>query len=358
MKKKILYFAAIILITNSIVVYVGYSAIFPFKYTTAPVNQSWTIHLTKTVQGISLVQNNMILAVMASSVEAINVETGKSIWIFHLSSSSLPYPAFVKNNTAFLITENSLVALNTQDGKLLWQQSCECLYSKILDVSDEYILVNSQSYRLYAYGAETGAQLWFLPVGRGFVDAHIDGDLIYKIDDELEAVGAKTGKLLWSHPLDIKGNTSFSDGKLFYEGGNLYLSDDTYVVAFDVNKRVEIWRKNLNTQYAINFFVNGKSLYVSDPSHIFSFSIDNGNMAWVADFSESTNVMMAKNKLYALGDFSRTISEFDISSGKRKNDIQVDLPQLLRTEMKDMIVAENFLLFSKGKSIYAYTFVH
>ena len=354
--KRILYLLVEIFIISILVVYLGYLSIFPFAYGDIPINRIWSSQLRKTVQDISLAQNGSVIAVMTNSVASINVNTGEIIWTTQLPSTSNPYPALVENNVAFLLTNDSILALDTHDGAVLWQQPCDCYHAKILDVSTKYFLVNYPSSSLNAYDSTSGKLLWSLPAGRGFVDAYIEGNVIYEVDKRIKAIDAQTGTVMWEVRLDLKGNSSFSNGTLFYEGGDPFNLNAAYIVAFDVNQHKEFWRTLLDIQGFGHFLVNEDNLFVSDQSHIYALSVPSGDLIWIALSSSSTNMAVIDDNLFVLENFTRTISVFNVPSGTSRDILQTDLPQPLRTERQDMLTTEDLLLFSRGNMVYAYTY--
>jgi outer membrane protein assembly factor BamB len=354
--KKILYLLAVIFIITTLVVYLGYLSVFPFAYGDIPINRIWSSQLKKTIQDISLARNGSVIAIMTDSAASINVNTGEIIWTTQLPSISNPYPTLVENDVAFLLTNDSLLTLDTHDGAVLWQQPCDCYYAKILDVSGKYILVNYPSSSLNAYDSTSGKLLWSLPAGRGFVDAYIDDNVIYEVDKGIKAIDAPTGKVIREVRLELKGNSFFSNGKLFYEGGNAFNRNNTYIAAFDVYQYKELWRTPLDIQGFSHYLINKESLFVSDQNHIYALLVQNGDLIWSAISPDPTNMAVVKNKVFVLGNFNRTISEFDIVSENSRSVIQIDLPQLLRTQRQDMMTTEDILLFSRGNIVYAYAY--
>lgn len=355
-KKKVFYLFAASLLIGVLGTYVGQLTIFPFVYDRTLLTTLWSRQLKRTIQDISVVQNQSIIAVMSDSVASLNLETGKLNWVSQLPSKSLPYPASIGNSTAFILTTDSIMALDIHDGTILWQQPSYSSHAKILGVNDKIIIVNYLSNSIKAYAVASGKLLWSLPISRGYVTAYIQGAVIYEIDSDLKALDMQTGELIWETKIDIRGNSSFSNGILVYEGGSLFASKPVYIVTFDVDKRKELWRTLLDIDGPSRFLVNDEYLFISDHNRIYAMLRSNGSLLWTTVSSSPTNMTMIKKNPLVLDGFERTVSTFDFVTGTKRDLLQVDLPQLLITEKQDLVAVENTIVFSRGKTVYAYSY--
>jgi outer membrane protein assembly factor BamB len=161
----------------------------------------------------------------APMLHAIDGRTGKERWHFErqLITTSLS-PTFIFDGIVYS-SGNPLYALDARTGKQLWEQRLPDgpVYFSDLQLRNGALYVNTDAaiaveggqaipldyFRVFAFDAQTGKQVWESKPGYRFRDAVIDGGksiLVETVVQEkysLQALDAKTGTLRWQIALGV-----------------------------------------------------------------------------------------------------------------------------------------------------------
>jgi outer membrane protein assembly factor BamB len=161
----------------------------------------------------------------APMLHAIDGRTGKERWHFErqLITTSLS-PTFIFDGIVYS-SGNPLYALDARTGKQLWEQRLPDgpVYFDDLQLRNGVVYVNTDAaiaveggqaipldyFRVFAFDAQTGKQLWESKPGYSFRDEVIDGgksilvETVVQKEDSLQALDAKTGTLRWQVSLGV-----------------------------------------------------------------------------------------------------------------------------------------------------------
>ena len=353
--KQYLAWASVIILVLAVGGYITVVSIFPIVGSGFSPHNTWT-QPTKgeNIRCMSVSQDGIILFNTRQALTALKAETGMPLWSVNDLADECPELAL---GDAFItLSEQSLSKIETKTGRTLWQQALYNSSAKIRAVSENYVVVNYASYRIDVYDTESGLLLWTLPAERGYVDVYISGDTVYYVGDEIKAIDGKTGEIVWQQDLDIGGNTLLAENMLFYEGGNLFDDNTVDIVAFDVIKRQEIWRIQIDSGWVEELLINGDHLFLADSYYLYALDKKDGELIWQAKSSSPTNLTVVGNNLVVLEGFTRIVRAFDIQSGALRGEIYVTLPQMLRIkkEERDIGSWNNALLLYNKDTIYAY----
>jgi outer membrane protein assembly factor BamB len=314
-----------------------------------PLDKLWSQKLGNTIDDLSISENGaMVLVRTRDAIYALDKGQGNIIWKYDISPQAYVSPAVSRNSRIFVADSKSLWALDSESGQVIWSQSLPESGGRIVDVSKERVLVNLVGYYVRAYDTQTGSLLWNIGVGRGFVQAYINDNLVYIPDHGIKAVDIESGKTIWTEGTNTISSSSFSDGIIYYKSGN-------EIVAFDVKKRTELWSLDLKLGGSIDLIVNKGFLIIADKNNLFGFDKLDGHLKWrvATDFPQNPSII--DNQIYVLEGFTRKIRVLDIDTGKEVGSLRISFPYLLlAVGRKDMISTSNILLFSRGNEMFAF----
>jgi outer membrane protein assembly factor BamB len=311
----------------------------------------WSTKLSDKVLEISASDSGIIFVRSAYSLNALDVSMGTLLWKFYLGGQVITDPAISADGIVYIADKKYVYALNENHGNVVWQQELtEPDGGSVLDVSDKLILVNQNSYDIRAYDAKTGEFLWTTPTGRGPRQAYIDDNnkIVYILDDGIKAVDIATSKLIW-HAVD--------DGKGFYENGIMYRTSEKGTNAFNVQIQSYQWETQLNISapYMTNFASGKDQFAIADHGHIYVIQKTDGTIIWERNFSEMpANFSVIGDTLFAKDSFNQIIYLFDMKTGHEMGALRISIPSLFAVDSQNITSTDDMLIFSKGKSIYAY----
>ena len=357
MKKSRLRYSALIAVAFCIVAVSGLFflwSMFPFSNGRFPLNERWSRHLGGKISDISVSQEGILLANTIDSIVALEVKDGDILWSEQVHPPLQPFPISIENSTLYAVDNKSIRAFELETGKPLWHQPLLSSHAHILDTSEKYLIVNFLSDSISTYDAQTGSRLWNLPSRRGYVQAFIDENRIYVLGDDIKEVNAETGEILWSESLDIKDEGWYEDGIIYFIGGDPYDINQTYVVAFDVVARKELWRTKLLTQGVNKFLLYRDNLFVLDQENIYALRKLGGGLNWKTGVASPTNPVIVDNKIWVIEGFTRLIRGLDIYSGRIVGSAYISWPRLFLSNSQDLVSYESMLLFSQDSKIFAY----
>jgi len=352
MKQYLVWVSAIILVLV-VVGYITVVSIFPLVRSGFSLSNKWTQPAKgEDIRCMSVSQDGIILFNTRHALNALEAKTGTPLWSNNEMADDCP--GLATSNAFITLSEHSLSSVETKTGKLLWQQALPNSLVELRAASEKYIVLNYQSDRIDVYDIENGLLLWTSPAERGYVDAYINGDIVYYVGDKIKALNGKTGDVIWEQELDITGSTFLSEGMLFYEGGNLFDESTANVVAFDLSKRKEIWRIQMDSRWLEEFLINGNILFLADANYLYALDKQNGRLIWQVKSSSPINLASVDNNIVAVEGFTRIVKAFDQDSGVLRGEIYMALPQMLLVE-KEAISSWNDTLFLHNRdTIYAY----
>jgi outer membrane protein assembly factor BamB len=346
--KQYLVWASVIILVLAVGGYITVLSIFPIVDSGFSLHNTWAQPAKgKGIRCMSVSQDGIILFNTQQALNALQAKTGTVLWSNDDLADGCPELAI---HDAFItLSDHSLARVEAKTGVIQWQQPVENSSVKIQTSSEKYVVLNYASDRIDVYDTESGLLLWTLPAERGYVDIYISGDIVYCVGNEIKAIDGKTGEIVWQQALDIGGNTLLAENMLFYEGDNT--SD---VVAFDVSKRQEIWRIQIDSGWVEELLINGDYLFLADSYYLYALHKQNGELIWQAKSSSPTNLTVAGNNLVVLEGFTRIVKAFDTHSGALKGEIYMSLPQMLLIKNDEISSWNDILFLYKKDTIYAY----
>lgn len=297
---------------------------------------------------LSVSGNGIIFALSPYSLNAINARTGGFLWKTYLVNQANSHPAMSEYGRVYISDNKSLYALNQNNGEIIWQEKLLLSDGAVVDVSDKYILFN-QIADLSAYNAKTGDFLWSMPVTKGLVHAYIDNEneTAYIVSDGIHAVEIATGRELWQTYYEAEG---------LYENGIMFQSDDSGANAFRLDTKSMIWKSSLvdAVTFSSKLLLYKDFLIILNRSYIYVLQKDSGTINWIKpmEFPESPAVI--DNTLFVMELFSGKIHSFDLDTGNETGILQIRLPSAFAAEHQSMIATNDLLVFSNGKTIFAY----
>jgi outer membrane protein assembly factor BamB len=243
------------------------SSIFPFSDNNFPLHEKWSRQLGEGITDISVSQTGIALVNATDRIVALEIDQGGLLWSKQFNVQLKPFPISIQNDALYFVDTDSLQAFDLETGIRLWHQRLQNSHARILDVSDNYLVVDFLSTSINTYDTRTGAFLWSLPTRRGYVQAFVDNNNIYVLGDEIKEVNAKTGSILWTENLDVKGEGYYANGVMYFAGGDPFNKVKTYIVAFNVVDHKELWRTELTSQEVNEYLMCNTFEIRQKPSH-------------------------------------------------------------------------------------------
>ncbi len=330
--------------------YILYSnPIFPqFRAINFPLKTSWSQKLSNAIVDISTSNDNsIILARTKYRLYALQAVNGKVAWSFTLANQVDHSPARSIGKTVYVTDSKFLYAISINDGSEIWRQPLPESGGRLVDLSENLILVNQTSYDIRGYDTLTGQLLWSVPAGRGFVQAYINDDIVYIADDGINAIRASSGESVWQHGNNVIGESAYAERIIYYRSSNK-------VTAFDTQIQHELWNASLPENGFLRLKLDGDYLFIMDESNFYVFNKSNGSLEWQENISHPMNPVVIENNLYVLEGFSRVIRVFNLATKTEIGYLRISAPHLFVVENQEMSSSTDILLFSIGHDIFAY----
>lgn len=151
------------------------------------------------------IQNGTIFITSTLGVDAVDLQTGTSIWEFATSWPVTSTPA-VADGLVLVGTENNdhVYALDQSTGSPVWNYfTSGWLTSPAVDTSAQLVIVGSKDYKLYAFNEQTGLLEWRYFNGPNYLTASAisANGLVYvgTFDGNLHCVNETTGEEIWNY---------------------------------------------------------------------------------------------------------------------------------------------------------------
>ncbi len=316
-----------------------------------PLTEKWRRKLNGTILDISVGDSNAVFIKTTSSLIALNQRSGDLIWETKVGSQVSSRPAIEAGERVFVTDEGQLWAFDAASGEVLWSQPLEDTSSWVTDASNDIVLVNLISNNISAYDAKTGAKLWSTEVGRGYIQAYIENKSVYIVDHGITAYNALHGNQIWHRDQGATGQSVFANGVIYFLE---YSGQEVEVIAFDTNKKREMWRIGYKDEGRQKLYFYNKSLVMTDSSAIYRIDQKSGATKWKLKLSDPENVSYLDEKLYTLEQFTRIIHVIDIDNGSSSNAMILSFPRLIDSENQIMVTTDQYLIFSRGKEVFTY----
>lgn len=171
---------------------------------------------------------------------ALDLATHRPKWSFDLGGYPVRSSPAVANGTVFLANGFGVFAIDAETGQQLWKLPIDYAGESSPVVVDGVVYVASKKNRLYAIDAETGEQRWFFKTsGLLFGSPSVAGDtvVIGTDDGDLFALDRAHGYSIWKVKLDsgIYSTPAIDDSRIFVTTRN------KTTVALELATGHEIW---------------------------------------------------------------------------------------------------------------------
>jgi outer membrane protein assembly factor BamB len=320
-----------------------------------PLKEEWSLCIGDKIQEISTDGNQIIIVKTNKELSAYDLVSGDLIWITPLKNQVESFPAITAGRRVFVSDNENLWAFDLITGKILWKNPLEDnVKTWISDASDKFVLLNSISDRVFVFDAKSGKRLWETQGARGWTQAHIYGEKVFIVDYGVKAFDATTGRLLWE-----LSNNSTTTGLSVMGNEILYFmefpdSEGFDLVAYNTTIEKELWRRSFVDNSPKRLYVYDDVLFLPQNNALYQLNTKTGEINWIKQFSDPTNLSVIDGSIYVLEQFNRIIHVLNIKSGEELGSLQVSTPRVLGTETQEMISTETSLVFSRGCEIFVY----
>ena len=190
----------------------------------------------------------------------------------------------VANGVVYVGSEDhNLYAFNAQTGAEVWSAPTSFYIDSSPAVANGVVYVGSTDSNLYAFNAQTGAQLWKAPTGSYISTSSpaVANGVVYvgSTDSNLYAFNAQTGAQLWKAPTG-----SYIDSSPAVAHGVVYVgSEDHNLYAFNAKTGVQLWKAPTGSYIDSSPAVANGVVYVgSDDDNLYAFNAQTGAQLWKA----------------------------------------------------------------------------
>jgi hypothetical protein len=178
--------------------------------------------------------------------------------------------------------ENVLSPANVANLDVDWSAATGDIVFSSPAVANGVVYVGSFDRRLYAFNAQTGAQMWSATTGAGVASSPaVANGVVYvgSEDDHLYAFNAQTGAQLWSATTGalIDSSPAVANG-VVYVGSN-----DHHLYAFNAQTGGQLWAATTGALIFSSPAVANGVVYVgSFDHHLYAFNAQTGGQLWAA----------------------------------------------------------------------------
>lgn len=317
-----------------------------------PLTEKWRRKLDSTILDISVGSSSSAVFIKTTdSLIALNQKSGDLIWKAKVGSQVSSRPAIEAGEKVFVTDKNQLWAFDAVSGEVLWSQLLEDTSSWVTDASNDIVLVNLVSHNISAYDAKTGAKLWSTEVGRGYIQAYVENQLVYIVDRGITAYNALHGNQIWHRDQSATGQSVFANGVIYFLE---YSGREVEVIAFDTNNKREVWKIGYKDEGRQKLYFYNKNLIMTDSSAIYGIDQKSGMTEWKLKLSNPENVSYLDEKLYTMEQFTRIIHAINIGNGSNSNAMILSFPRLIDSDNQIMVTTDQYLVFSRGKEVFTY----
>lgn len=242
--------------------------------------------------GAVVINDGRVLAVTEAGILALDVNTRKKEWL----SEPLGGGGIATGEKLVYFTssaKNKVVALKQSDGKKAWEtNTLQAISHSFPLVAEDKVFVGDDSGTLFAFGEETGKEIWRKKLGEGIHSSPTFGDGKVFVGTEgaeagLLALSPETGEILWRFSIGKAGRpgserlnyfhatAAFADGKVFIGGENWFF----YVV--NARDGSLLWKKEFGGWFTAAPALDEKNIYAGNwDGNFYAFSQKDGEIVW------------------------------------------------------------------------------
>lgn len=242
-------------------------------------------------------QNRIFVADSDGDVNAIDAQTGKTLWSYDTDTKITGGPGAGDNIAMVGTGEAEVISLSAETGKQIWRArvSSEILAAPV--VSGRIVVVRTIDGKLFGFNADDGKRLWVYDrtvptlTLRGTSAPVIAGDYVIAGFDEgrLAAIELFTGKLVWETRIALGSGRSELERMVDIDAEPVIVDDVIYVATFQgrvaalaLDSGRILWTRDISS-YA-GLCADDSAIYITgDNSEIWSLDRFTGNSIWMQD---------------------------------------------------------------------------
>lgn len=242
-------------------------------------------------------QDKVFVADSDGEVEAIDAQTGKSLWSHDTDSKITGGPGAANNLVMVGTGEAELISLSAETGEELWRTrvSSEILATPVM--SDNIVVARTIDGKVFGLDADDGKRLWVYDrtvptltlrgtsapvIARGYVIAGFD-------EGRLASIELHTGKLVWETRIALRSGRSELERMVDIDAEPVIVDDVIYVATFQgriaalsLESGRILWTRDISS-YA-GLCADKSAIYITDDdSEIWSLDRFTGNSIWKQD---------------------------------------------------------------------------
>ncbi len=318
----------------------------------------------------ALLDNRIYVADTDGNIEALNIESGRTIW---KNDTDLPVtggPGADVNMVMVGTSEGEVISLSTEDGKVIWQSTVSSEILSSPRESDDVVVIRTIDGKIFALDAATGERLWVYDrtvpaltlrgtstpvIANGLVIAGFDGGRVAALD-------LKTGKLIWEQRVAIARGRSELERMVDIDAKPLILEGTIYLTTFQANVTAMslesgqiLWQRDISSHSELA--ADGKNLYVTDDrGHIWAIDRFSGSSIWKQEKLQARRVTgpaILGNKI-VVGDLEGYLHWLDKDTGYFTARTQISDEPIY----SQAITTENMLFaYASDGTLAAYTYL-
>jgi outer membrane protein assembly factor BamB len=200
----------------------------------------WTTQLGVGPLSSPAIQNGTVFVASSLGIDAVDMQTGTSIWEFATSWPVTSTPA-VADGLVFVGTENNdrVYALDESTGNPVWNFfTSGWLTPPAVDTSKQLVIVGSKDYKLYAFEEYTGLLEWKYFNGPNYLSAPTisANGLVYvgTSDGNLCCVNETTGEEIWKYnvttPIVLSPSIIYEHVLVGTQEGKIYCFGPRFII--------------------------------------------------------------------------------------------------------------------------------
>ena len=242
-------------------------------------------------------QDKVFVADSDGGVEAIDAQSGKTLWSHDTDAKITGGPGAGINMVLVGTGEAELISLSAETGEEIWRTrvSSEILSTPVM--SDKIVVVRTIDGKVFGLDADNGKRLWVYDrtvptlTLRGTSAPVIARDYVIAGFDEgrLAAIELHTGKLVWETRIALGSGRSELERMVDIDAEPVIVDDVIYVATFQgriaalsLESGRILWTRDISSYAGI--CADKSAIYITDDnSEIWSLDRFTGNSIWKQD---------------------------------------------------------------------------
>jgi hypothetical protein len=233
----------------------------------------WKRNLGASETSPTVVGSRVYIGTAEGNVYALNADTGKTLWSYHVGGPVKGAIAYDRGKVFFGSYDGHLYALTAGTGKLLWTASSSGHFYSTPAVAYSRVYAGSTDHSVYAFDENTGNLVWSRGTGSYVYGSPAvwDGRVyVGSYDHNFYALNAATGTVDWTFPAagPISGSAAIVDGVVYFS--HLGPPGGRHTYGLDARTGRLLWRWN-DGAFA-SAVTDGERIYLVGWGRIYAFS--------------------------------------------------------------------------------------